>query len=62
MALDVDDDREARYREPYNARHSLVSWNLMLGKNLLWVTRQRTACRLCWTFMPLGLRACRTRI
>jgi hypothetical protein len=52
MALDVDDDREARYREPYNTRHSFVSWNLMLGKNLLWVARQDAqradhAGRLC---------------
>ena len=29
-----------RYREPYNARHSCVSWNLMLGKNLMWCARQ----------------------
>jgi integrase len=29
-----------RYREPYNARHSCVSWNLMMGKNLMWVARQ----------------------
>lgn len=28
---------KARYREPYNARHSSVSWNLMIGKNPLWV-------------------------
>lgn len=31
---------KARYREPYNARHSFVSWNLMPGKNLLWVAKQ----------------------
>ena len=31
---------KVRYREPYNARHSSVSWNLMLGKNLLWVSKQ----------------------
>ena len=31
---------KARYREPYNPRHSFVSWNLMLGKNLLWVAKQ----------------------
>jgi hypothetical protein len=31
---------KVRYREPYNARHSSVSWNLMLGKNLLWVAKQ----------------------
>lgn len=25
----------ARYREPYNARHSFISWSLMINKNLL---------------------------
>jgi hypothetical protein len=35
---------KARYREPYNARHSFVSWNLMLGKNLLWVAKQHGHC------------------
>lgn len=29
-----------RYRRPYTARHSSVSWNLMLGRNLLWVSKQ----------------------
>ena len=29
-----------RYREPYNARHSFVSWNLMIGKNPLWCSKQ----------------------
>ena len=29
-----------RYRKPYSARHTSVSWNLMLGKNPLWVARQ----------------------
>lgn len=29
-----------RPRRPYCARHSCVSWNLMLGKNPLWVSRQ----------------------
>jgi integrase len=29
-----------RYREPYNARHSCVSWHLMIGKNLMWCARQ----------------------
>jgi integrase len=29
-----------RYRDAYNARHSSVSWNLMIGKNLLWVAKQ----------------------
>jgi integrase len=26
-----------RYREPYQARHTSVTWNLMIGKNPLWV-------------------------
>ena len=29
-----------RYRDPYTARHSCVSWHLMLGKNLMWCARQ----------------------
>ena len=29
-----------RYRRPYNARHSSVSWNLMIGKTPLWVSKQ----------------------
>jgi len=29
-----------RYREPYQTRHSSVTWNLMIGKNLLWVSEQ----------------------
>ena len=29
-----------RYRRPYTARHSSVSWNLMAGKNPLWVAKQ----------------------
>jgi integrase len=32
--------QEVRYRRPYTARHSSVSWNLMLGKNVLWVAKQ----------------------
>ena len=28
-----------RYREPYQARHTSVTWNLMIGKNLLWVAK-----------------------
>jgi integrase len=28
---------KSRYRPPYNARQSWVSWLLMIGKNLLWV-------------------------
>ncbi len=31
---------KVRYRRPYTARHSSVSWNLMLGKNVLWVAKQ----------------------
>jgi len=31
---------EQRYRRPYSARHSSVSWNLMIGKNPLFVARQ----------------------
>jgi len=29
-----------RYRRPYTARHSSVSWNLMIGKSILWVAKQ----------------------
>lgn len=29
-----------RYREPYQVRHTSVTWNLMIGKNLLWVALQ----------------------
>ena len=29
-----------RYRKPYCARHSSVSWNLMVGQSALWVARQ----------------------
>ena len=29
-----------RYRRPYSARHSSVSWSLMVGKNPLWVAKQ----------------------
>jgi integrase len=29
-----------RYRRPYTARHSSVSWNLMAEKNPLWVAKQ----------------------
>jgi integrase len=31
---------QLRYRRPYTARHSSVSWNLMAGKNPLWVAKQ----------------------
>jgi integrase len=29
-----------RYRRPYTARQTSVSWNLMIGKNPLWVSKQ----------------------
>ena len=29
-----------RYRKPYAARHTSVSWDLMIGRNVLWVARQ----------------------
>jgi hypothetical protein len=29
-----------RYRKPYTARHTSVSWNLMRGRNPLWVAKQ----------------------
>lgn len=29
-----------RYREPYNARHTFVTMNLMVGKNIVWVADQ----------------------
>jgi hypothetical protein len=31
---------QVRYRKPSCARHSSVSWNLMIGRNPLWVARQ----------------------
>ena len=31
---------KGRYREPYNARHSSVSWNLMIGVNPLKIAKQ----------------------
>src|SRR6185437_7097685 len=31
---------QVRYRRPYTARHSSVSWNLMVGKKVLWVAKQ----------------------
>jgi integrase len=30
-----------RRRGPYHARHSSVTWQLMLGKNLLWIAKQQ---------------------
>jgi len=32
--------RTIRYRKPYCARHSSVSWNVMIGKSPLWVSKQ----------------------
>jgi integrase len=32
--------RTLRYRKPYCARHSSVSWDLMIGRSALWVARQ----------------------
>ncbi|MFZ0500958.1 MAG: hypothetical protein WAM52_17630 [Steroidobacteraceae bacterium] len=29
-----------RYRKPYAARHSSVSWDLMIGRNPFWVAKQ----------------------
>jgi integrase len=29
-----------RYRRPYTARHTSVSWDLMIGRSALWVARQ----------------------
>ncbi|MDE2250474.1 MAG: hypothetical protein KGL25_03605, partial [Gammaproteobacteria bacterium] len=29
-----------RYRRPYVARHTSVSWDLMIGRSALWVARQ----------------------
>jgi integrase len=31
---------QTRYREPYNARHSYISWCLMIGKNILLVAKE----------------------
>jgi integrase len=31
---------KGRYREPDNARHSSATWNLMIGKDPLWVAKQ----------------------
>jgi hypothetical protein len=32
--------RDVRYRKPYCARHTSVSWDLMTGRSALWVARQ----------------------
>lgn len=31
---------QLRYREPYNARHSYISWRLMAGHNVLRVAQE----------------------
>ncbi len=36
----LDRLRTVRYRKPYCARHSSVSWDLMIGQNPLWVAKQ----------------------
>jgi integrase len=40
-----------RYRRPYTARHTSVSWDLMIGRSALWVARQHghsIATMLCF--------------
>src|SRR5438067_1492435 len=32
--------RTIRYRKPYCVRHTSVSWDLMIGRNPLWVAKQ----------------------
>ncbi len=36
----VIENLRVRYREPYNARHSCVSWHLMIRRNLMWCAQQ----------------------
>jgi hypothetical protein len=36
----VLESRKVRYREPYNARHSCVSWRLMAGHNVMLVAEE----------------------
>jgi integrase len=31
---------KVRHRDAYSARHSSVSWKLMVGKNPLWLAKQ----------------------
>jgi hypothetical protein len=52
---------KVRYRRPYTARETSVSWNLMAGKNPLWVAKQHghsiaTMLRACMRHGPRGLR------
>jgi hypothetical protein len=41
-----------RYRKPYAARRTSVSWNLMLGRNPLWVARQlgHSIATMLWVY------------
>jgi integrase len=41
-----------RYRKPYAARHSSVSWDLMLGRNPLWVAKQHghSIATMLWVY------------
>jgi integrase len=41
-----------RYSKPYAARHTSVSWHLMLGGNPLWVARQhgRSISTTLWVY------------
>jgi hypothetical protein len=32
--------KQIRYRRPYTARHTSVSWDLMIGRSALWVARK----------------------
>lgn len=36
----VLESRNVRYREPYNARHSCISWRLMAGHNIMLVAEE----------------------
>ena len=51
-----------RRRDPYSARHTSVSWNLMIGKNPLWVALQQEGHSVasCWTCTQRGRRAGKT--
>lgn len=52
------------YRKPYAARHSSVSWNLMIGRNPLFVAQQHghgilpmLSVYAAWTEGPMSLRS-----
>jgi hypothetical protein len=36
----VLESRKVRYREPYNARHSCISWRMMIGHNVMLVAEE----------------------